>query len=141
MWSFVADGVPRKKNFPRQDFHRLAEWATCAPPELSPRRDRRRATVTGRVVPGGKKGWNRKRRVSLSDPDHAVITVRSGTDIRGCLAGPEAESGVRFRAGVLMVSGRRRRVSEGTTRSDERQGQIEPRNPQCDDGDGCLLGG
>lgn len=114
--------------------------ATCAPPELSPRRDRRRAGMQGRGGLGNQEERRGSQRLNLSHPCRGQISLRDRADIRCCLAGPGAEGGMRGRTGMLMMTIRRNGMGEGTARRHERQGQIDPGYPHCDDGNGCFGG-
>lgn len=79
------------------------EEATCAPPELSPRGDRRRTGMERRVILNGKEQRYRRKCGDMRAPDNPAVGVSDWPDIGCGLTGPGAERGVGVRPGMLMV--------------------------------------
>lgn len=83
-----------------------------------------------RVILKGNEQRSGRERKQLRTPNDPAVRVSHRPDIGCRLAGPRTKRGMGVRPGMLMVLSGRCRMRKGTTRRNERQGQIDHGDPE-----------
>ena len=92
------------------------------------------------MILNGKEQRHRRECGDMRGLNNPAVGVSDWPDIGCGLAGPGTKNGMGVRPGMLMVTSGRGRMGEGTTRSDERQRQIQHSDPEGHDGGGSFNG-
>ncbi len=87
-----------------------------------------------RVILNGNKQRNGREYGDMGGPDNSAVGLSDWPDIGCGLAGPGTEGGMGVRPGMLVMITGRGRMGKGTTRSDERQGQIDQGDAESHNG-------